>query len=1024
MKLKQIVCCLLLTSTSFMFVGCGNGSGSSTATQLNQDEKLKKYSPQMIAHLNSLPQQVRNFRLSSDDIVDLTKICVVNGSLSNIRTTTIDGKYGEESKPKTLNKLVALMPGQISCNYLNGQKGFTVYSDYKNQSIKYNFQTAHPDDSVSYLQIFLMLFTNMAEMAISAIAFDSFAFGILSSSQFVSQILPIGLLNPSGELVQFGLLAFNSNIPMSYQAWADMGLMILLSAADAGGNMSGVSAADWKDFARDLAPDVLDQLVEASNTQFGSLDNFVAALNDEASNYQKSLSSENTSLDVISGQLVPGNSPAENDHIFVLGLAQETSKIAPGVNPLSWVPIASAEGVSGLFDPDSCIDKLTASPNFMSQIGDLLGNCSYKLQIFTMNLHSQIINQTWYKPDQPNSVTLASIPQDGVYICLTDDTNGTTNNCSMNDLSAPLDYSDPISDDSGKPYMGTIRVTNNTAYPITPILMLYNKTTTDGYETSISGNMIPPNNSYRFNANQIPNDIVGYKIALNSSVWPGSPNFFIAGGFNAYNSSWAEQRAVINYNFASPLISGLSVEGPYQAYNYSTAQLSDPNGDLWKNHGVRAWQQIQQAQILTTTNNANDGAPRIEAWVPNWNGLTFSAINDIDLRADDIMFAFANVDPTGNVTSSNPWGDFAQQSNGLQGNGLMASLLALGKPVYLGVGGWNNSDNFTAAIRNSGATIPASISALIDRFNIDASGMGVTQKISGVNLDWEPNNGHWTVGATSDPKTVTYQDLQNFINIIDGLNKQDIKVSVSIPQNIAILKNVDDLWKSNGNTEGFWHTLADKTQSIKPMTYDYHAATWDGPDNKAGYTNFNEPLTFSPNQADITDFASFNVESSMNYFLNDGIPASKLTMGQATYGYAFPLITGQFGPYSKFDNNLINSVIGLEIPNSSIISYKTIYYNMISNKLWFDIHSPNSFGVDPNAQEAFTYGKLGDTTIWVPFENHNTAMAKMQYAKSQFFYSVMVWEIDQDLPAPLWKVKTPESDSIISGLIDGRNNQP
>lgn len=1017
MKFKKIVCYILLTSTSFMFVGCNNGD-SNAAKQLSQNEKLKKYSPQMIAHLNSLSQPVRDFRLSSDDIVDLTKVCVINGSLNNMRTATINGKYGSESDSKTLNKSVALIPGEIYCNYLNGQKGFAVYSDYKNQSIKYNFQTAHPNDSVSFLKIFIMLLDGIAEMAISAIAFDSFAFGILVSNPFVSQILPIGLLNPSGEIVQFGLLAFNNNIPNAYQTWADMGLMILLSALDAGGDMGGTSAADWKDFAQGLAPDVLNQLVAASNAQFGSLDDFIAALNDEASNYQKSLSSEKTSLNAISGQLTPGNSPTNNDHIFVLGLAQKTATIAPGVNPFSWVPIASAEGVSGLFNPDSCIDDLTATPNFMSQIGDLLGNCTYQLQIFTMNMHSQIINQTWYQPDQPDSITLASVPQDGVYICLTDDSNGTANNCSMNDLSAPLDYSDPMTDDSGKPYTGTIRVTNNTAYPITPILMLYNKTTSDGYETSIAGAMIPPNNSYRFNANQIPNDIVGYKVALNSSIWPGTPNFFIAGAFNSYNSSWAEQRSVINYNFASPLISGLSVEGPYQAYNYSPGQLTESQGDLWKNHGVRAWQQIRQAQQLVTTNN-NSG-PRIEAWVPNWKGLTFNAINDIDLRVDDIMFAFANVDSSGNVASSNPWGDFAYQTNGAQGNGLMASLLALGKPVYLGIGGWNNSDDFTAAIRSSAQTIPLGISALVDRFNTDASGMGVAQKIAGVNLDWEPNNGHWTMGSTSDSKTITYSDLQKFISIIDGLNKQNIKVSVSIPQNVAVLKNVDDLWKSNGNTEGFWHTLADKTQSIKPMTYDYHAATWDGPDNTAGYTNFNEPLKFSPNQADITDFASFNVESSMKYFLNDGIPAGKLTMGQATYGYAFPLISGQFGPYSKFDNNLVDSVVGLEIPDSSIISYKTIYYNMINNKLWFDIHSSGSFGIDPDAQEAFTYSKLGDTTIWVPFENHNTAMAKMQYAKSQSFYSIMVWEIDQDLPASLYRVKAPESDSIISGLIDGK----
>lgn len=1017
MKLKKIICNVLLVSMSFMFVACNSGSSSSNSSINNKSISnfyktatgpLAKYSSQF------------------GSLTNLTKICVVNGSLNEQRTAT----FSDSSKIPPMN----LLPGEVKCALFNGQNGIAVWNDYnsKDSNVRFTFSSAHP--SGSPLVQALLMFFNMAVGFISASwAEDPVALflGLLPpsvSSAYSTLTSPfnVGLKDLAG----YGALSLYHELSGLYNSYIANGqllemvaVLILNNSSTATLGDSNISMNDWMSVAKNITS--YDQLNSTFNKEIADeqiVEDFKKAQSDEAQQYIAQLSSAKPSgdaPDAIAGTLYRANDPDINTHIAVLSF----NPAAKGSdNPFYWGP-----GLVGIGDGggggETCNDLWAHQGSPFSSL-NLFSSCDYDIDMLTLNIHSQIISQDHEKIySNGNTDVTNSAPMDGIYLCLLDDTNKDGhNNCSMNDLNAPLDYSEPLATESGVLLSGTIKVTNNTSAPLAPILQLYTGSSST-VESTVAGGLLPPGGSYTFTPNQIGANVTAYRLFGDSSVWGGTPNTLQLTYNNHYGATEAEQRVVINYDFASGRQVG-NAQGPFQAYTYDPTKLSDPHGDLWDSHAVRAWQQIRLAQSIQNTSSSNASSPKIQVWVPNWKGLTYSAINDIDVRADDIMFAFVNVGTDGSISSSNTWGDYAMQGNGLQGGGLVAALLALGKPVYIGVGGWNNSDNFTSALRNVSPTVIAqNIQNNIASFENDAAIMGVTQRIAGVDLDWEPNNGHWTMGSLDDSSTITLKDLQAFMALVDALNSHGIIVSASISQNLAVLKSVDDVWKSAGNTDGFWKTLANKTLGIKPMTYDYHAATWGvGPDESAGYTNFNSPLHYSPNQKIVGDFATYNVESSMNYFLKDGIPASKLTVGQTTYGYAWPATAGNYGAYIPFDNDRVADMIGLEIPDSSIISYKAIYYNSIHDKLWFDYNNKISWAIDPDAEEGYTQGSLQggkSGNVWVSFENHDTAKARMQYTKANGFYSVMVWEIDQDLPSLMSTIKTPNPNSIMSGLVDG-----
>lgn len=934
----------------------------------------------------------------SQEHYPLTRICTVNGSIKNSHTYTLQSG-GQNIKQQ-------IYPGEINCHNINGQNGFKLISDYKNQSITYNYQgIVDPSFWDAFENTFLDLFAKAIMLSYLPVG-D--AIGVIG--------IATGILNPLNPFSNFSVYGAGLNIltnldkdlPIWAQDLINSGIYITVFGP----------AGGWD-----------NPFIWVTQTEKPDWIAIAHQLQDQTNDYVKSLSSDPSSI--YGGGLVPGSSPTKNPNIFVLGLKGAAKDIGPGINPLQWEPQGSATGNPGDMGILTCEDLIGggSNPNPWKFLND---TCKTTLVDFSLNKNGVIITSSLDRVDDTDqsASNIATITTDAIYICLTDDSNTNGTNCSYNDRAFPLNFTDPSVDNNGNPYSGTVAFTNNTQGYVIPILNLYKTSDPNEKPTTIAGGFVMPNGSYRFEESKIPTDTKFYEVGVDTSTYLANPNVFICSGKQSYNSNWAEQRVFANYNFASPLLSNMNQEGPYGCYFYDPASIQNPDNLIWQNFGVRAWQNIKMAKDLGTKKQLANKIV-IQDWIPNWRNTSFSPINDLDLAADQLYYAFESMTAEGIVKSTDNWTDFVFQPDGSIGRGLVASLLALNKPFYLGIGGWNNANEFSEAISNNKiSTIVSSTMGLINALNNDAAAMGVTQKIAGVNIDWEPNNGLWTIDNGSK-YVVTKADLQNLLDLIDLFNQQNLQVNISIPQNISVYRSVDAIWGGSGKGS-FWNILAQKTQTLNVMSYDYHAATWDGLDNQTGYTNFNSPLHNSPNQKidESGIFTNYNIDSTLDYLIiNDNISSSKLVLGIPAYGYAFPVNTGNYGAYIPFinDSAAIAGVTGLEVADSSLISYKAIYFNLLGGwnhqpyPVSFNIHNTSQFAIDPEAMEAYTQGATGKGfNIWTSFENSITAAAKAKYAKDKSLGGMMLWEVDQDLPAPIVNFKRSNPDSIISGLVNGQ----
>uniref|UniRef100_A0A8D0B099 chitinase n=1 Tax=Salvator merianae TaxID=96440 RepID=A0A8D0B099_SALMN len=157
---------------------------------------------------------------------------------------------------------------------------------------------------------------------------------------------------------------------------------------------------------------------------------------------------------------------------------------------------------------------------------------------------------------------------------------------------------------------------------------------------------------------------------------------------------------------------------------------------------------------------------------------------------------------------------------------------------------------------------------------------------------------------------------------------------------------------------------------VNVMTYDFHGG-WDT------FTGHNSPLYVG--SADVGDFKYFNCEFAMKYWLENGVPAEKLTMGFPTYGRTFRLTTsdtsvgapasgaGSAGPYTREAGFWAYYEICTFLPEATVV--------------WID-------------DQKVPYAVKGNE--WVGFDNQTSYDFKVEFLKANNFGGAMVWAIDLD----------------------------
>lgn len=230
--------------------------------------------------------------------------------------------------------------------------------------------------------------------------------------------------------------------------------------------------------------------------------------------------------------------------------------------------------------------------------------------------------------------------------------------------------------------------------------------------------------------------------------------------------------------------------------------------------------------------------------------------------------------------------------------------------VEISLGGWTGSTWFSDA-----AATPASrrafVQSCIDLFirgNLpndpatiwppQSGGPGVIAGLfDGINIDWEypgidPGN-----GAHHTP-----QDRHNATLLLKEFRRQLDEYGASTGKQYLLTVDIPG---GNVNSTGSWelHQVADTVDWIDLLAFDYHGS-WDP------ITGINSPFLFDPAEPLVGGSAiewTWNTAGSVAYFLANGVPARKLSLGIPFYGKEYngvgPTNHGLYQPHGAVPSN-------------------------------------------------------------------------------------------------------------------------
>lgn len=337
--------------------------------------------------------------------------------------------------------------------------------------------------------------------------------------------------------------------------------------------------------------------------------------------------------------------------------------------------------------------------------------------------------------------------------------------------------------------------------------------------------------------------------------------------------------------------------------------------------------------------------------------------------------------------STDYWADYntADQGGGL---GLINKTInaahTQGKKALLSIGGWTLSVPLTTAMdQDHQEKFIASIITFLDNVKTNNNGSG----FDGVDIDWEPNQNAWDTG--SDPYRVTPEQFANYASFLANLHQKlqahfgaQTWLTIAAPANPEV---VNDMVTKLGNANSL-KNIAHSVNYINIMSYDYHGA-FDSP----AKANFLAALHKNPNEpTDVTGHDTFNVEATVNAYLQAGVPAQQLIVGFPLYSRAVKVVgtttsTTAPGLYQTFDPNA--AVPGEWEPG--LWDYKKIQTDLL--KQGYQEYSVPGVG----GAAAFNAA----TGIFMSYDNADTLKQKVNFVKANRLGGMMAWELSGDLPA-------------------------
>jgi len=271
--------------------------------------------------------------------------------------------------------------------------------------------------------------------------------------------------------------------------------------------------------------------------------------------------------------------------------------------------------------------------------------------------------------------------------------------------------------------------------------------------------------------------------------------------------------------------------------------------------------------------------PKIVEYFCNWGVYDRNYfVKDLPIDyINDIAYAFFNIQQVNgrwSVVVSDPWSDTDRvYSDGIPPQGSwndpagtvqgcfrqFRNLRASGKQfgMKMAIGGWTWSANFSNAFATPQDR--TSMVQSIVKINTDHPGL-----FTGISIDWEylSNNGvNYGLGGNS----VSVNDETNFVLFL-----QELRRSIPSSWSIAMCVAADpDKVKMNVLA------VSELLSEIHIMTYDLHSSSWG------------ETVTAHQTNPRKSSHGKMSCEEAADYFIQQGVPSTKLYIGAAYYSRGF-----------------------------------------------------------------------------------------------------------------------------------------
>ncbi|WEW58790.1 chitinase [Emydomyces testavorans] len=255
-------------------------------------------------------------------------------------------------------------------------------------------------------------------------------------------------------------------------------------------------------------------------------------------------------------------------------------------------------------------------------------------------------------------------------------------------------------------------------------------------------------------------------------------------------------------------------------------------------------------------------------YYPSWRIYKAQPPSSLKLGfVSHVFYAFAWVNPDGTVKLGDEWADDQMPVDGTQGCiRAFTQLKHTGLKVLLSIGGGGTgSQHFAAVAKDPIAlrTFLRSAKALVDRFDLD-----------GLDIDWE---------HPSDSQQG--EDYVNLLRLLrDTLPCSRYTLTTALPAGEWALKHINLL-----------HAQC-YVDLINLMTYDF-AGPWIP--HSGHQSQLFSPCTNNTinDDADAAAAAAISCHSGISYLLAHGVNASKILLGIAACGRAFPGTTSAGEPH-------------------------------------------------------------------------------------------------------------------------------